>query len=474
MTVTTTDPAAVPALGNTPSAPVNPADKRADEFVDYPRDQWGRPLIILLDPDGQPQRDQRSGEFIRAPYVRASTAGGALEYEGALNSWRIRQTVIGLIARADLFALAQAVDEPGTKGRTEMDEVIKRAQEAGGSGTAANLGTAGHAFAEKHDRGQSIPHLEPPFSTWLDAYRALTKGWTWHAIECRLICDELRMAGRTDRIGSPPGYMIAPDGTIIGPEDRVVVDIKTSSSAKYFGVKFAVQLAVYGHGSLYDLDTGQRTPTGVRTDWALVVHIPSGASSGALYWVDIRSGLALGHLARQVLDARSRRDLCPPVGPRVFATLDEAVAAGGRLDPASPERAAAIDVEPIGTAPAPHPTAGQNPADPATWRPDLATRLQAQGDPARQLELELAAVRDAAPRGGLDAVRARFAASWGDAHERAAVLRAWELEVIEALGSAPDRATLRAIWAQVNQWDRWTPEMQRVGDHRATALGHDE
>lgn len=483
----------IPGLGNTPAAPTLPADKRADEFADYPRDQWGRPLIILLSPDGSPMRDPATGEFVRAPYQRASGAGSAIEFEGGIQSWRLRQTIIGLIERPDLWALAQSVIDPQGSGRTEMDKtVIKPAQEAAGSDLAANLGTAGHAFAEKIDRGITLPPLSGSFAKWVQTYRTLTAGWRWSMAEARLVWDELQLAGRVDRIGRPPGFMIAPDGVIIGPDDEVVVDVKTSSSSRYFGVKFAVQLAVYANGKLYNLETGERIGTGARTDWGLVVHIPTGGTSGALYWVNLTIGAELAALAKEVMRQRGRKDLVSAVdSSKVYATLDEAIAAGGRLDPASPERADVIESEPTDQlSPAaaqyaarvatdagqeedewerkwerkfePHPTAGQNPADPSTIAPDLGTKLQAQGDPARRLELELSAIATAPPRGGLAAVRERFAAQWTDQHQAALELREWELGVIAALETATVVGNLTGIANMCIEWGRWTDEMRRV------------
>jgi hypothetical protein len=320
---------APPTLGNTPTAPTNPAERTADDFRDYQRDPWGRPLIVQLNPDGSPVMvtDPKTGELIplQLPYTRASRAGSVLEYQGALNSYHTRNALIGLVLREDLYFLAKSVPEPGGAGRREFDKsVVKPAQEAAGASGAANMGTALHSFAEKSDRGEMVPPLGP-YQASLDAYRSLTSGWLWHGIECRLISDRFRMAGKADRIGSPPGWMVAPDGTIIGPEDRLVLDLKTSSSDRYFGVKFAVQLCVYAHGDLYNLETFERTPTGARTDWALVIHVPTGGSSGALYWVNLKRGAELVALAREVLDAQGDRDLVVKVADTaVYATLAEA------------------------------------------------------------------------------------------------------------------------------------------------------
>jgi len=611
-----TEPAtAVPALGNTPAAPRNPADARANEFVDYPRDQWDRPLIAVLDPDGKPFPNLIKGQldryetpipWISEPYIRASTAGSALEHEGGINSWRTRQAVIGFMARPDLFALAKTVDDPGAAGRSELDKRIKEAQTVAGSGAAANEGTAGHAFAEKYDRGQVLPPLDEALTGWLKTYAHLTANWAWEHIEARLVCPALRMAGRTDRIGRPPGYMIAPDGSIIGPADRVVVDLKTSSSSKYFGIKFAIQLAVYGYGDLYDPATGEFTPTGARRDWALVLHIPSGATSGSWWWVNIRAGYELAQLANTVLGARKRKDLVAQAG-QVYGTLDEALAAGGVLhepgrspliagpadrltalakaadvmisdasceihgshggtvdcpncleewkawradngysgqfvgpgdsfeswragrlqliadghpDPTTPQplhgvpwapdpvesgaRNAGVSPDPVEVAATAEVTGESEhevearafaaavdqqtreiqavtgapvrpePSDPTTWSPDLGRKLQAaheaRQDPEAQRRREILAVASAPPRGGLEAVRQRYALTWTDEHQAAFERRGWELGILAALERSTTVDNLVAVHTMCAGWNAWTDEFERVASRRAAEI----
>jgi hypothetical protein len=373
MTTTTTAPA---PLGNTPTAPANPTARTADDFADYPRDQWDRPLIVQLNPDGTPvmiwdKQDQKYAPLM-LPYTRSSRAGSVLEYEGALNSHKLRTAVIGLTLREDLYYLAKSIPEPGGRGRSDMDKnVIKPAQAASGADTAKIMGTAVHSFAEKLDRKEPVPALGPYQGT-LDAYAVLTRGWRWHGIECRLISDRFRMAGKADRIGSPPGFMVAPDGTIITPDDRLVLDLKTSSSDRYFGVKFAVQLCVYAWGDLYDLETWERTPTGARRDWALVIHVPSGGNSGALHWVNLKRGAELVALAREVLDAQGERGLVTKIADgAIYATLEEAQAAAA-LVTGGGEAGQVLVPEPAADPDEgdPEPSTAQDPALPMAVRVD--------------------------------------------------------------------------------------------------------
>jgi hypothetical protein len=427
-------PATAAPLGNTPQAPANPSARTADDFEDYDRDQWGRPLIVQLDDTGRPVMvaTKDGPEPLRLAYTRASRAGSVLEYQGALNSYHQRNVAIGLAAREDLYYLAKSVVEPGGAGRREMDKtVVEPAKAAAGASGAANMGTALHSFAERSDRGELVPPLGP-YQASLDAYRKITAGWIWVGIECRLISDRFRMAGKADRLGRPPGFMVAPDGTIITPDDVLALDLKTSSSDRYFGVKFAVQLCVYAHGALYDLKTYARTPTGARTDWALVIHVPTGGSSGALYWVNLRRGVELVGLAREVLDAQGERDLVTRVADTaVYATLEEAQAA----------RAAILGGQPAGiTVAMPAADADEGDPEPSTAAPaadatDVAAIAEVTGESETGVELRLAqeyANRGIAPDGAPTG-QASYVLDPDGAHARATRVE----RELEAAGEEP-------------------------------------
>lgn len=562
-----TAPSALANLGNTPSAPINPTQRTADDFHDFPRDQWGRPLITQLRPDGSVWMiDSREGPVpFQLAYTRASRAGSALQYEGALNSYHIRNAVIGVIGSEPLLYLARSIHEPGGAGRKEFDQqIIKPAQALAGANNAAAMGSALHSFAEKHDRGEPVPPLGP-YQQTINAYVEVTKGWRWHGIEVRLVADGFRMAGKADRLGSPPGWMVAPDGTVIGPDDVVVLDLKTSSTSRYLGVQVAVQLAVYAHGQRYDLQTFQRTPTGARTDWGLIIHVPSGGNSGALYWVNLKRGAELVGLARDVLDAQGERGLVVPVATPVAGTpyytteqmardaadlmvngkvlrptMPPADAAEGDPEPstapASPlAQAAGVYISEAtceihgshgGTVDCPEcleqwktdPACGHQYGRPGVpfdeWRARqvqmhheqhhaqgvalgaevtgeselevqarlarsretiagpasaaLGTQLQAghERDPQRRAELECMVIAQANPRGGLAALRERYAETWTEQHEAAAQLREWELGVIAAMDASDTRESLMVIWEEVTGWGRWTDEMTRVSKRR--------
>lgn len=308
------------ALGNAGAAPGNPTGKViGDPPPDVPRDRWKRPKI--KQPDGT----------VKA-YTRASTLGGTLEDQYGLGQWRMRQVAFGMGRREDLYLAALAIRTNEGEDKARLEKIAEQAMEAAESNAAATVGTALHALSERHDRGEALPNIgrrEPA----LEAYRAIIAGFDVHGIEEFVVCDEHCVAGTFDRLISPRGVMTAPDGTRITPDDRIVGDLKTSGTANYFGLKFAVQLAEYAHGTPYSHEGGRRLwADGIapRTDWGLIIHVPSGLtdpSESGLYWVDLESGRELSALSIRVRTERARKDLVRPAlppGGEMPAALDSA------------------------------------------------------------------------------------------------------------------------------------------------------
>lgn len=247
---------------------------------EVPRDRWGRPLIRTVD------------DPALTPYVRASTLGKALTDDNGLTAWKVRQAVLGLGRRPDLFARAAMVD-PDDKGG--LAEIAQEASVAAESSRGANMGTAIHAATELLDLGRPLGMVPEVVRDQAAAYQALTRRLEVLAIERFVVNDDLRSAGTFDRV-----YRL-PDGR------AVIGDLKTGrkGAAEYASIEWAVQLAVYAGGALYDPSTGARAPLDdVDRDTALIVHVPADGSEPALYVLDIRAGLVAAQLASRVRAAR--------------------------------------------------------------------------------------------------------------------------------------------------------------------------
>lgn len=298
------------SLQNAAAGPANPQHRREGDIPqEIPRDRWGRPKIYL------PGDEIGTGIAIPKSYTRASTLGGALEDQTNLGEWKKRVVAYGLSRRRDLVLAAASVPTwDGLDDKKRLAEIAEQAMASAEAGAAATMGTAIHALADRLDRGEPIPDIgEDRYA--LDAYAELRRHFTVHAIEQFLVCDELEVAGTADRVLSPLGIMTAPDGTKIRPTDRLIDDLKTSSTSDYFGIKFCVQLAVYAHGVPYEHGRGRYDwPDGrrPRQDWGLIMHVPSGGSSAQLHWVNLQLGWELAKLAVGVREWRKHKGLVVP------------------------------------------------------------------------------------------------------------------------------------------------------------------
>lgn len=494
----------VAALGNTPAAPSNPAGKRSDTTEipgRVPRDRWGRPLIAVLDEAGCPTPNPTPGSvdrndtpipWVSVAYTRASTLGGVLEHQGGLAEWKARMAMLGLARRRDLAALVLAVESPNSPaGKKELGTLYKRALEAAESNAAADLGTAFHAFAQRRNENRVVPDLGPD-QPMMDAYAAIVDQFEIHGVEQFVVCHDLLTAGTYDIRASPRGFLVAPDGAVIGPDDVIVIDIKTSRTDDYFGVKFAVQQCVYGLGEAYDPATGLRTPLGTRTDWALILHVPSGGTTATLHWVDLRAGLEVARLANRVLNIRKRRDLvtaaAAPNEVPVYATAEEASVAAGLVPDRTAEQQAAALVE-LRSAD----TTGDIDAVRArvgdSWSPELEEvantrvgRLAIRSGavvvppvapdlgPSLQRRQLLRAIGEAITRGQLAQIHGRAGPLWDDECTAAAHDRMGQILVVEALRAASTTDELVELYRRGSAAGAWTGEMTREAGLRAAEL----
>jgi hypothetical protein len=309
------------ALTNATQTPANPVGAPSSDVPpEIPRDQWKRPLLTPAG-GGKPM-----------PYTRASTLGGTLEDQFGISEWRLRLAVWAVAHSRALQLEGLAIETTDAlPDKAALGELAQRALSVADADAAARIGTAYHAMTERIDAGEPIPDVGGEDRYALEAYAELAGAFTMHAMEQFVACDEVETAGTFDRLVSPKGVMTAPDGTRITPDDRLIDDLKTSSSAKFFGLKFAVQLAVYANGEPYR-HPGVRPgwPDGIapRTDWALIMHVPSGGSSAMPHWVDLRAGWEAARLACTVRDWRKRRDLVVPA-ERPSVPMDQALNGAG-------------------------------------------------------------------------------------------------------------------------------------------------
>lgn len=248
------------------------------------RDRWGRYLIM-----GQ-------------AHTRATTFAKLGANTKAIGLWNERNVIRGLTLRPDLLMLANGLEVK--RDRDQLNSIASQAKDAAGSKVAANIGTAYHAFSERIDAGlmtlEDVPHqyrarVQQYITKVADAGLTTRPEWIERttAVRADQISAPLPVAGTLDRIFQ------LPDGSL------VIGDLKTGSDLSYGEMEIEVQLALYAHGvnthGLFDWNTKTWQTLNslpersygvlrVRTDIAIVVHLPADGDGCTLYVADIERG----------------------------------------------------------------------------------------------------------------------------------------------------------------------------------------
>lgn len=284
------------------------ADANAGGSPTIPRDRWGRPVITT--PEGK-----------QIAYQRATTLAGVLDDSYGLMAWKQRQTAAGIAARKDLLlrvsSLGMAPDDKGEAAtwKSQMDAVCEAAMEASGSSAKATIGTALHSYTEAIDaarlEGRQFTGAVPAeYAPHLRAYADATGSLTVHAMERFLVCDELQVAGTTDRIVTMPGI----DGLLIA-------DVKTGSLA--YPHKMAMQLAIYAHSVAYDPATGERTALGdINQSIGVIIGLDAETGKCGLHKIDIAAGWEAIQLALKVKEWRTKKGILEPLEATKKESID--------------------------------------------------------------------------------------------------------------------------------------------------------
>lgn len=267
----------------------------SDLFVDPPltkpqieRDGRDRPLVML--PDGSK----------RVAYSRCTTFVAVLEDQYRLQLWQQRMVALGLADRPDLLMSVAAHRDD----RDELDRIVVLAKEAAKAPAAARTGTALHALAEQHDRGETVS-VPPAYAPDIEAYKRETECLTPVQIEQFCVQDQLRVGGTFDRLVR----WVDADGKA----GHYIADIKTGN-VDFGHLKFTMQFAVYARSVPYDITTHTRFayPDDLDLTKAILIHLPQGEGRCRLYWVDIAAGWDAVQVAKAVRAWRNRRHLVAP------------------------------------------------------------------------------------------------------------------------------------------------------------------
>jgi hypothetical protein len=259
---------------------------------DFEREtRFGRPLIVP------------KGGGKAKPYRRCTTYVGVLEDLYNLQRWEKRMVALGLADRADLLLGVAAHRDD----KRRLDDICDKAKEAAKASASATTGTALHALTDVVDEGGKLPALPPGPAASIAAFQKATAPLKVVAIEQQLVLDTHNVAGTADRIYEYQG-------------ERYIGDTK-SGNIELGILKICMQLAVYARSWAYDVETGERSATGVSTTRGIVMHMPAtddpADAKAELVWVDLEAGWDAVMVARQVWEKRSLKfkDLTEPFVP---------------------------------------------------------------------------------------------------------------------------------------------------------------
>jgi hypothetical protein len=287
--VTTTDPAAPPEL-----VTVEPADVPAvNPLTGAPliaRDRFGRPKVV----------PEWGGNAVA--YTRCTTFVGCVEDMYLLQQWQMRHVARGIALNDDLIAAVRDTDPDNKDG---LNFLHAEARKRSGAGDAAALGTYMHTVTEAADRGLDPGSVELPWLSSgamdpsayipdLAAYLDATAPFKHRLIEQFMVQDPLKVGGTPDRIVQYQGK-------------RYIADLKTGV-IDLGTLKIAAQLAMYARSRPYDHVTATRgEPHGAEIDRGIIIHLPVGAATCRLYWVDLLAGWDVVKTAQAVRETRKLR-----------------------------------------------------------------------------------------------------------------------------------------------------------------------
>lgn len=236
----------------------------------------------------------RNGE----KFTRCTTYASTLDDRFSLERWQQRMVGTGLVLRPDLFALwAANLDD-----KDQLNDLCEQSIEAAKGHAGANVGTALHTFAEKVDLGEDIVIPSP----WDADIAAYTKTLEANGVrvdpqlmEGIVVCRDLQVAGRFDRIVTIDGY-----------PQPLIADLKTGS-IDHSLTTIAIQLAIYANADeVYDPETDELSPMPrVDLNQALIIHLPAGQATCTLHLVDIKAGWQAAQMCKQVRGWRRTSDL---------------------------------------------------------------------------------------------------------------------------------------------------------------------
>lgn len=304
----------------------------------YPRD--GRGSAKVTCPEGSLYKSgKQKGQIKLVPYKAASSVAIQVS-EKQLNEWRQKQLLRALAKDRDFATRFQADMDAAEDEAAEsavLKAYLKEGHEIADSQLAAQRGTFAHWVTECQDNGESpLSGLAKGEALGIDRGTADRIAADWQkinddygfepvAVEAKIVNDELRAAGTTDRVvalSKPLTFTHNGEEVTLPVGTRLISDLKTGkfySDGKgnpQFWQKFSGQLATYAGGEMYDPVNGERLGWGQvggrpSQDWAVIVHgnlekMADGRDDGFnVYMVDLKVGRDLAEVSNSLRKAET-------------------------------------------------------------------------------------------------------------------------------------------------------------------------
>lgn len=284
----------------------------ASATIDQAKQDLGDSDDMFEQPDDERKILDRWNRYVlRDPFTgrdhswtRATTFASSIRDSYVLNEWQQRMVVKGMSLRPDLVAKASALDVK--KDKDKMNRIAETAKEFAGAKIAANTGTAIHSFAENLNKGDmSLEEVPEVVRNDLKAYQQCLPAFGLeivpHLVEQIICVPQFGVAGKFDEV------LKEQSGSY------VMGDVKSGQNLSFNWLEISIQIALYVNGlnrsGIYDKSSKRwvKSDIRVRTDYAVVIHIPAGKGTCELWELDIREGWEAATLCADVRERRAQK-----------------------------------------------------------------------------------------------------------------------------------------------------------------------
>lgn len=212
-------------------------------------------------------------------FTRVTTGAKTLEDTSGLEKWKLRSVIRGIKTNPHLLENIDLYGEPWDV-QKDLLRVAEEAHVAAGGAQASEFGTALHAWLEALELG-TVTWDEVPdqFKPHAEAYGGALVQWGITAAldkDGRPLVERIVYNPRTQWVGTFDRIYKLADGS------QCIGDVKTAkeSSIVYSYLAISIQLGDYADAPvMLSLDGTEWEPMPqVRTDFAIVAHVPSDAN----------------------------------------------------------------------------------------------------------------------------------------------------------------------------------------------------